>query len=79
VEVDAIVELLDGSWSAFEIKLGGDSLIEAGVKSLHKLRAKLSPGKVSELGTLNVLTAGTTSYTRADGVNVIALSHLMVD
>ncbi|MDD5705419.1 MAG: DUF4143 domain-containing protein [Kiritimatiellae bacterium] len=76
LEVDAIVELRDGKWAGFEVKLGGSSLIEEGARSLIKLRDKLPEQRRDELTSLNVLTAGHTSYTRADGVNVIALGHL---
>ena len=76
LEVDAVVELGDGRWSAFEVKLGGTSPIERGAQSLLKLKAKVSQQRAAQLGTLNVVTAGAESYTRRDGVNVIALGHL---
>lgn len=40
LEVDAIVELADGRWAAFEIKLSDDKVDEA-VASLRRLRRKL--------------------------------------
>jgi predicted AAA+ superfamily ATPase len=78
LEVDAIVELMDGRWAGFEVKLGGDAFIDEGARNLLKLKGKLSSGKQDDLVTLNVLTAGSVSYTRSDGVNVIALAHLGV-
>jgi uncharacterized protein len=36
LEVDAIVQLDDGRWGAFEVKLGGDKLIDAGAASLRR-------------------------------------------
>ncbi len=44
--------------------------------SLRALKAKVSEQRERQLSTLNVVTAGAESYTRIDGVNVIALGHL---
>jgi predicted AAA+ superfamily ATPase len=76
LEVDAIVELGDGRWSAFEVKLGGAATIDKASASLQALKAKVSEQRARQLSTLNVITAGTESHTRPDGVNVIALGHL---
>ena len=76
LEVDAIVELGDGRWSAFEVKLGGTGNIEKASASLRALKAKVSEQRARQLSTLNVVTAGAESFTRPDGVNVIALGHL---
>ncbi|TDD04209.1 ATP-binding protein [Saccharopolyspora terrae] len=76
LEVDAIVELNDGRWAAFEVKLGGSKNIDMAAGNLRALEKKVSQQRASELTSLNVLTAGNTSYTREDGVNVVALGHL---
>lgn len=76
LEVDAIVELGDGRWSAFEVKLGGTAHVDKAAANLRALKAKVSPARASQLATLNVVTAGTESYPRPDGVNVIPLGHL---
>lgn len=76
LEVDAIVELNDGRWAAFEVKMGGTKNIDAAATNLAKLSGKVSEKRVEQLASLNVLTAGTTSYTRPDGINVVALGHL---
>lgn len=76
LEVDAIVERRDGSWSAFEVKLGGEKNIDEAAKSLCQLARKVSEQRRGELASLNVITAGQTSYQRSDGVNVVALSHI---
>lgn len=78
LEVDAIVELGDGRWSAFEVKLGGADNIEKAAANLWKLKAKVSEQRASQLRSLNVVTAGAESYTRPDNVNVIALGHLFL-
>lgn len=79
LEVDCIVETSSGAWAAFEVKLGGERHIEQAASSLKKLAAKVSEGRQEGLASLNVLTAGKVSYTRPDGVNVIALGHLRAD
>lgn len=40
LEVDAIIELKDGRWGAFEVKLGQNK-IDAGVHALLRLRDKV--------------------------------------
>jgi predicted AAA+ superfamily ATPase len=79
LEIDTIVELFDGRWAAFEIKLGGDSFIDEGASNLQKMYKRLTPGKQADMRSLNVLTAGSASYTRPDGVNVVSLGHIGFD
>jgi predicted AAA+ superfamily ATPase len=76
LEVDAIVELFDGRWAGFEIKLGGDRFIEEGARNLLRLHGKLSEAKQADMTSLNVVTAGNVSYRRADGVNVVSIGHI---
>lgn len=45
-------------------------------RRFRALKAKVSEQRARQLVTLNVVTAGAKSYTRPDGVNVIALGHL---
>lgn len=78
LEIDAIVDLPDGRWAAFEIKLGGQTGVEAAARNLHKFAAKVSPARAERLAGLNVITAENASITRPDGVNSIALGHLTV-
>lgn len=76
LEVDAVVELPDGTWGAFEIKLGGDDRIEEASANLLKMRDRVDETRTGESKFLAVLTAGTYAYTRADGVHVIPLGCL---
>ena len=76
LETDAIVELRDGRWAAFEVKLGGEKPIEDAARSLKQLAEKVSDQRRRDLTSLNVITAGQASYRRDDGVNVVALGHL---
>jgi predicted AAA+ superfamily ATPase len=78
LEIDAVVELPDETFAAFEIKLGSTSSIDEAAGSLQKLLTRLTPEKAARCASLNVLIAGSSSYTRKDNVNVIALGHLFV-
>lgn len=46
LEVDAIIERADGSWAAIEVKLSQEK-VEAGAKSLLRLRSKLLKDELS--------------------------------
>ncbi|MDR1213496.1 MAG: DUF4143 domain-containing protein [Propionibacteriaceae bacterium] len=76
LEVDAIIERPDGAWTAYEVKLGGESSIDQAAANLARLRNRVSADKWSQLASLNVITAGAASYRRDDSVQVIALGHL---
>lgn len=78
LEVDAVVELRDGSWGAFEVKIGGAEAIEKAAQRLLSLRDKVSDARRRSSTAVTVLTAGNTSYQRKDGVNVVSLGHLTV-
>ena len=76
LEIDAIVELPNETWAAFEIKLGSTKSIDEAAGNLQKLLNRLTPKKAAQCTSLNVLIAGSSSYTRKDGVNVVSLGHL---
>ena len=78
LEIDAIVELPNEMWAAFEIKLGSTKSIDEAAGNLQKLLTRLTPEKAAQCASLNVLIAGVSSYTRTDNVNVISLGHLFV-
>ena len=75
LEVDAIVQKYNGDWCAFEIKLGIGQIEEA-AKNLLKFALNLDGKRVSTPKSLNIITGTGISYTRNDGINVIALSSL---
>ncbi|GHT67816.1 ATPase AAA [Bacteroidia bacterium] len=79
LEIDAIVELPDERWAAFEIKLGSTETIDEAAQNLQRLLTRLMPEKAAQCSSLNVIIAGNQSYTRKDGVNVISLGHLTVE
>ncbi|MDR2964134.1 MAG: DUF4143 domain-containing protein [Bacteroidales bacterium] len=78
LEIDAIIELPNETWAAFEIKLGSTKSIDEAADNLRKLLTRLTPEKADMCTSLNVLIAGTSSYTRTDGINVVSLGHLFV-
>jgi len=75
-EVDAIVERYDGQWAGVEVKLGGQAAIDEAAAGFAKLETRLTPEKWAQCRSLNIITAGQSSYRRPDGINVIALAHL---
>ena len=79
LECDAVVHLRNGKYGLVEVKLGGDSLIESGAKTLKALAAKIDTEKMNAPSFMMVLTGvGTYAYTRTDGVTVVPISALGV-
>lgn len=74
-EVDAIIELRDGTWAAFEVKLA-DTRVADAATSLLRFRDKLDPQKTTSPTALAVITAGQFAYTLENGVHVIPISAL---
>ncbi|MEY3861013.1 MAG: hypothetical protein RIS50_1294 [Bacteroidota bacterium] len=75
LEVDSIVEKYNGDWSAFEIKLGTGQIEEA-AENLLRFAKLVDTEKSGKPKSLNIITGTGLSYTRKDGVNVIALASL---
>lgn len=77
LECDAVVHLRNGRYGLMEIKLGGDTLIEEGVKNLKKLATMIDTDFMQAPAFLAVLTAvGEYAFQRKDGVWVLPLSAL---
>ena len=55
-ECDAVIHLRNGTYGLIEIKLGGDKLIEEGVKSLKSMEAKIDTDKMKAPSFLMVLS-----------------------
>jgi predicted AAA+ superfamily ATPase len=75
LEADAIVEYADGTWGAFEIKLGMGAA-DAAAQNLLKLADKIDTERAKAPSTLTVVTGNGFAYRRPDGVNVVPLSAL---
>jgi hypothetical protein len=76
LDVDAIVEFKDGTWMAFEIKSSENIGVTEAITNFAKFKKIINPAKWQKLISLNIVTGGSNSYTRDDGVNVIAFGHL---
>ncbi|MDR1136602.1 MAG: hypothetical protein LBL49_10605 [Clostridiales Family XIII bacterium] len=63
-------------FAAVEVKLGGESAIQAAVSNFKRLKNRLTERRRSDLISCNIITAGENSYTRSDGVHIVALGHL---
>ena len=75
-ECDAVIHLRNGKYGLIEMKLGGDTLIEEGVRSLKSMAAKIDTDKMHAPSFLMVLTGtGDYAYRRHDGVYVVPLGR----
>ena len=77
LEIDAVLEYADGTWGAFEIKLGIGAADEA-ADNLLKFADKIDTGKTKAPSALTVITGNGFAHRRPDGVNVVPLSVLTV-
>jgi predicted AAA+ superfamily ATPase len=75
VEADVIIEYADGTWGAFEIKLGIGAVDEA-AKNLLKFAAKIDTTKTKHPAALTVITGNGFAHRRKDGVNVVPIGCL---
>jgi predicted AAA+ superfamily ATPase len=75
LEIDAIVEAVDGRWIAVEIKLGHHR-VDEGARNLLALREKLSAEANAACGALLVVVADSPTYTRPDGILVSSVASL---
>ncbi|MCL2043838.1 MAG: DUF4143 domain-containing protein [Treponema sp.] len=75
LEVDAIIEMKDGAWGAFEIKLG-ENQVESAAQTLLRLKKKMVSDGAREPSCLVVITGGGLGRKREDGVYVIPVNAL---
>lgn len=77
LECDAVMHLRGGRYGLIEIKLGGDTRIEEGAKTLKKLAENIDTTKMKNPSFLMVITAiGQFAYRRKDGVIVVPICCL---
>lgn len=76
LEVDAIVQLSDGRWGAFEVKFGGEKQIDQGAASLVRFANVVDSTRVGVPMVLGVICLSGYGYVRKDGVNVIPIRAL---
>ena len=75
LEVDAIIELPNGTWGAFEIKLGEDK-VESAAGALLRMRDKVVSAGTPPPACLAVITGGSIARRRDDGVYVLPINTL---
>lgn len=77
LECDAVLHLRNGSYGLIEIKLGGETLIEEGAKTLTALAGIIDTTRMKAPAFRMVLTgAGEFAYRRADGIYVVPVGCL---
>ena len=75
LEVDAIVQAADGTWAAFEVKLGA-GMIDAAAATLLRFARRVDPARSRAPAALAVIVAGGYGYVRGDGIGVIPIGAL---
>lgn len=77
LECDAVVHLRNGDYGLVEIKLGGDSLVEDGAKTLSALARKIDTDRMKSPAFSMVLVGvGDYAYRRPDGIYVVPIGCL---
>ncbi len=76
-EIDAVIELPDASWAAFEIKLGANQ-IDAAAKNLLKIKDAFQKDPKGRAPAVLCVLCGMTkaAYKREDGVYVVPITAL---
>lgn len=75
-EIDSVIELEDGQWCAFEIKLGANK-IDEGAKNLLKLKKEIEKENGKAPAILCVICGlSNAAYKRPDGVYVVPITAL---
>jgi hypothetical protein len=75
LEADAIVERRDGTWAAFEIKLGPGAVYEA-ARTLLRVADRVDQERHGPPAALAVITGWGYGYRRPDGVSVVPIGAL---
>ncbi|MDO4331942.1 MAG: DUF4143 domain-containing protein [Eubacteriales bacterium] len=76
-EIDAVIELADGQWCAFEIKLGANQ-IDAAAESLLKIQREIAAESGGKTPAVLCVICGlaNAAYRRTDGVFVVPVTAL---
>lgn len=76
-EIDAVIELPDGNWCAFEIKLGANQIDQAAA-NLLKIKREFEEDKKSVTPSILCVLCGLSNaaYKREDGVFVVPITAL---
>lgn len=77
LECDAICHLRDGRYGLIEIKLGGELLINEGIKNLLKLKSGLDFKKMPQPSFMMIIVGvGKYAYKNEDGIYIVPISCL---
>lgn len=76
-KIDAVIELPDGQWCAFEIKLGAHQ-IDAAADNLNKIRSQIDQDPKGKAPSVCCVLCGMSNaaYQRPDGVFVVPITAL---
>lgn len=76
-EIDAVIELPDGNWCAFEIKLGANQ-IDAAAANLGKIKRQIETDPKGQPPVMMCVLCGlaNAAYQRPDGVFVVPVTAL---
>lgn len=76
-EIDAVVEMRDGSWGAFEIKLGANQIDDA-ANTLLRIKESIEKDPKGRPPKVLCIICGLSNaaYTRPDGVHVVPITAL---
>ena len=75
LEADAVIEMPDGRWAAFEVKLGLAD-VDTAAAHLIKLKSRVDTAATGEPLALSIITGSGYAYVRDDGVAVIPIGAL---
>lgn len=75
-EIDAFIELNDGNWYAFEIKLGAHQIDEAALNLIKIKNEILKVGGILPKTMCVICELSNSAYKRADGVYVVPITAL---
>lgn len=75
LEIDVILEDQRGDWGAVEIKLS-DAGVDSAAANLLKLKDRVDESATGSVKSLTIISGGKYSYTRPDGVHVVAIGTL---
>lgn len=82
LEVDVILELVDGRWAAVEIKLSDLKVTEKNVDKLHAFKEKVCGNLLSQVREPEfmafIVGRGDIAYRRDDGIPVLPIATLGV-
>ena len=75
LEVDAVVEIDDGRWAAFEVKLG-ERWVDQGIATLRTFAARMKDGGRGEPVALAVIVPGGYGHVKPGDVGVVPIGAL---